>query len=130
MANEQNLKPLTERSKEEAKKIRVEGGKARVKQRKERKALKERLELMLEIVKDKQKKELPPEAQEELEGVGADVYAIMQILFSKKTKTETKLNALDRVWDRIHGKTRQDIDITSGSDPITFIAKPIKPDNE
>jgi hypothetical protein len=110
MANEENLKPpFNELSKEERTEIARKGAKATNKKRREKKALKERLELMLEIVKDKQKKDLPPEIQEELDGVGADVYAIMQILFSKKTKTETKLNALDRVWDRIHGKAKQEI---------------------
>ena len=47
MANKENLKPLNTVSKEEAKKIQSKGGKARVQQRREKKTLKEELELLL-----------------------------------------------------------------------------------
>lgn len=55
MANNENLKPLTERCKEDAKKIRSAGGKARAKKIKEQKTIKEYLKLALDIaIKDKQ----------------------------------------------------------------------------
>lgn len=55
MANDENLKPLTERCKEDAKKIRSAGGKARAKKIKKTKKIKEYLEIGLELaISDKQ----------------------------------------------------------------------------
>lgn len=55
MANNENLKPLNELSKEDAKKIRSKGGKARAKKIKETKKIKEYLEIGLELpISDKQ----------------------------------------------------------------------------
>lgn len=49
MANEQNLKPKTTLSKEEAKRMGSKGGKASVEARRERKAMKEQLEMLLNM---------------------------------------------------------------------------------
>lgn len=49
MANEQNLKPKTTLSKEEAKKMGSKGGIASGKARRERKAMKEQLEILLNM---------------------------------------------------------------------------------
>lgn len=49
MANEQNLKPKTTLSKEEAKKMGSKGGKASVESKRKRKALKEQLEILLAL---------------------------------------------------------------------------------
>jgi hypothetical protein len=48
MANNENLKPLNERCKEDAKKIRSKGGKARAAKIKEKKTMKEMLDYLLE----------------------------------------------------------------------------------
>jgi hypothetical protein len=48
MANNENLRPLDTISKEDAKRIRSKGGKARAKQMKERKTMKQMLDLLLE----------------------------------------------------------------------------------
>lgn len=49
MANIENLKPIETLSKEEAKKRGSKGGKASVKARRERKAMKEQLEILLKL---------------------------------------------------------------------------------
>ena len=49
MANIENLKPIETLSKEEAKKRGSKGGKASVKARRERKAMKEQLEMLLKL---------------------------------------------------------------------------------
>lgn len=53
MANEQNLKPRTTLSKEEAKELGRKGGLASVKARREKKTLKMELEALLEIMDEK-----------------------------------------------------------------------------
>lgn len=58
MANIENLKPIETLSKEEAKKRGSKGGKASVKSRRQRKAMKEQLEILLNLpLKDKNLKE-------------------------------------------------------------------------
>lgn len=71
MANEQNLKPLNELCKEDAKKIRSAGGKAKAKKAKQRKAFKESLEMLLqmkapEIAVSQIKKQLPKLKEKDL----------------------------------------------------------------
>jgi len=104
-----DLIPNSERTPEELHKMAVDGGVASGKARKKKADLKERLEIMLEIFKKDQKKVLSKESIEKLDAMGADVYTIMNILFGEETKDETKLVALDKIWDRIEGKAGREV---------------------
>lgn len=111
---QKDLIPVTQRTKEEAQELGRMGGKASGKVRKQKKELKERIMLAFEIYTKKLKeKATTADDKQIIDEMGADVFQIMSIAYDIKTKKETRLKALDMLWDRTVGKPQQAIDHTT-----------------
>jgi hypothetical protein len=110
---QKDLIPTTQRSKDEAKELGRLGGINSGKARKRKKELKERIILAFEIYTKKLKEcAKTKEDRKTIDQMGADVFQIMSIAYDSKTRKETRLKALDMLWDRTVGKPTQQIDQT------------------
>jgi hypothetical protein len=103
MANENNLKVLSPSEAREFGKI---GGLASAKSRKEKKDLKERLEIMFDVLKEKQKSKLSNEDYEIINLIGYDLYIIMKALSDDNVSMKIKLNVIEKIWNRLYGKPK------------------------
>lgn len=109
--NDENLISLKNRTTKEQREIAKKGGKKSVQVRREKKELKERLSLAVDILTDKLKTQALKNGDkalaDQIEEVGADVFNLMDIATSKKVKSETRLRALSEMMDRTYGKAVQ-----------------------
>lgn len=101
MANNENLKPLNELCKEDAKKIRSKGGKARAAKIKEKKTMREMLNYLLE-------KEITNKSGEK----ATTQEAITVSLINQALKGNVK--AWEVIRDTIGEKPKQDINLSTG----------------
>lgn len=101
MANNENLKPLNQRCKEDAKKIRSKGGKARAAKIKEKKTMREMLNYLLE-------KEITNRSGEK----ATTQEAITVSLINQALKGNVK--AWEVIRDTIGEKPKQDINLSTG----------------
>jgi hypothetical protein len=102
-----NLISFNKRSKDEARKFGKIGGIKSGEVRREKKTIKEKLELALEITSKRIMAQSDNEEDKKLLAeVGIDGLIFMQILISPDSSPETKLAALDKIHNRIHGKVR------------------------
>lgn len=96
------------------------GGEARGKAIKERKNLKERLTLALEIwteqTIDNHVKKGELKKAEVVRLMGADGAKLIDLINGKLVKSDTKLRALSELWDRIDGKAIQKNEHSGGVD--------------
>lgn len=113
--NKETLIPQTERTLEEQRKIAKMGGIASGKARAKKKNLKEALALALEIMTEKtlkeaKEKKASPETIQMLKESGLIPYKLLEMLTSKKIKSETKLRVMQEIMDRTEGKALQKIE--------------------
>jgi hypothetical protein len=103
-------------STERARELGRKGGTAFGQKHKERKALKERLELALDIYTEKLKQtalaEGKAELAKEIDAMGAIPFKLLDIMTSKTIKAETRLRAMAEIMDRTDGKAIQKNEIT------------------
>ena len=96
---------LNKISKEEARKIQLAGGIARGKQKTEEKSLKQKYSIVLDILKDKFRKDVTdPDLLKILNESDVLMLEEMKILFDKTTRKETKLIVIEKIQDRMFGK--------------------------
>jgi len=109
MSKLDNLKSFNKLSRDEAVKIQRAGGKAVVKLKKEKKAYRETLQDMLDIMKKQTLEELKDKSKRELLSC-TDVlsYEVAQLI--KTQDPNIKLKAIENLQDRLHGKPKQEID--------------------
>jgi len=118
-----NLIPANKRSKEEAKRLGIAGGIASGKVRKEKKDLKDRLKLAIDLLTKNLKKEALKAGEKDLakdiEQMGGDVFSLLKMA-TTATKEEVRLKALDSIIDRTHGKAIQTIENKNDSSQRQF----------
>ncbi len=113
-----NLIPFSKRSKSEARKFGKIGGIQSGKVRRERRSIKEQLEIALEITTNHLIANSENEEEKQLlKKAGVDGFVLMQILNSKESSPDTKLSALDKLWNRVHGRPRQEITVEEKLEP-------------
>lgn len=121
MANEGNLKPIKQ-SNEEAMRNGSKGGIKSGKARRAKRDLRERFEIAFKILDKKALKNLKgTEERRIVKVVGTLGYKVLDIINSKKVKTETKLKAINTVWDRMYGKSKENIDHTTDGEKVEMI---------
>ncbi len=140
MDGKDNLIPTSKRTKDEQREIAKKGGIKSGEIRREKKRLKQRLEMVLELMKDeligsvkksgKSKQEID-NITKQIEEMGADGYQLAKIAFSNKVKAETRLRALESIWDRTEGKPSQDLKLSTPKDSsLDVTLTVIKPKDE
>jgi len=106
-----NLKNLTEIDKDQARLIRVAGGKASQAKRKQKKEIKEQLELAVEVYGDLKAKDLKAKGHtiksEIVKKVGVLGFELFEMLRDKTTDKRTKLSIISEILDRTEGKAVQ-----------------------
>ncbi len=117
--NKENLKSLADRTTEEQREIATMGGKASGEARRKKKELKEKLAIGLEYLTNLKAGEMP-ENKDIIQEIGYDTFLVL------KEIGEGNLQAVDRAWDRMHGRPQTSIDHTTGGDKITNTREEIK----
>lgn len=129
MANEQNLRPIpfNQRSEEDCKRIGLLAAAAKKKKAAERKSAKERIKLALDIGKRYKLSQLnrmisqekDPEKLTDLEfkrdmlrDSGLEIMQLFDIMSSKRTSPQSKLQAINSMLDRTDGKPIQQTQLT------------------
>jgi hypothetical protein len=116
MANEQNLLTPEERNltSEEASEMGKKGAQASIISRRNKRDLKARYNLALDLLTQKLSKQALEKGKldlaAEISEVGAEVFKTIEIVISKKVKAETRLRALESIQDRVAGKPTQYIE--------------------
>lgn len=105
MANESNLIPVTQLSREDAKALSSKGGIARAKQKKEKKTLKTMILAGLEVLQEQAlKNETDPEKIKLIKATDPILFEVLNIL--QKSTDKNKLNSAELLLDRLHGKPK------------------------
>jgi hypothetical protein len=128
--NDKNLIPANKLSQEEARELGKKGGLKSGIVRKQKKDLKERMKIGLELWK----KDLVSEARKsgdkvkanQIDEMGAEVFKILEIIHTS-TKDEVKLKALAELMDRTEGKPMQNISAAIG--PMADVDVPRQEEN-
>lgn len=123
MANQDNLIPIKkgELSNEEAKRRGSMGGKRSVEVKKEKKNIKQGLEIVLGILTDETLKEAKEKGSKDgsiemLQEGGYLSYKLAKMLTDKSVKHETELKIIQEIIDRVEGKANQFVSITDDRD--------------
>jgi hypothetical protein len=129
MANNQNLKPpINKRPTSEARKISRKGGIKSGEVRREKKKLREQLEIAIDILTRQQLKKgkLTKEQIELIKATDINIYDLITIANNPKVKPETRLRAKETIFDRLYGKPKQEIEGSGQLDINKIVFEVIK----
>lgn len=108
---QKDLIPMNKRSKDEVKRIASNGGIKSGKSRREKRQLKERFKLGLEIFTELKARELKKDGKEEaakiVKEIGLETFTFLDILQDEKSSPQIKLQAINDILDRTDGKATQ-----------------------
>lgn len=133
MANgHENLIPVTERSKGEARVLGKIGGIKSGETRRKKKALKERLALAFDVLSKKVAKGIDDaEAKKIIEEEGYDVYILFKALNDPEANYADKLKAINIYYDRTEGKAKEFVEHSGSVDgTMNILVGDIKIDKE
>ena len=118
--NVKNLTPLSKRTKKEQREIAMKGGIASGEARRNKRDLRDKYRIMLELLANKALKKASVEEKILIKECGYEGYRLAKIFENSKSNPKVIMKVIEMVTDRIEGKPAKQINIET-EDRITSI---------